>query len=284
MFFCFADESGNEGICDSQCRFFIICGMLVRSEYLLKFEEKVANLGTKYNLKKKINLKSVQRWHYDYKRFGSLSLAKRVEFWTDLYEIFRDCDVGLAASILDKWSFAKKYKPEVRESIISRTYMHFLEKTDQVMGESGDFQIIIFDETSNKDIIKHKHYWWVNHKTTQQAISNSYWAPFFITEEESHLLQMAHICAYNLDHLFNKQKTEYFDILKEAYCEYKTKSGKKLAMKVFPDVGRKQTLFRWKNHEICYWDYVGIDLRSVDEMQQMEQYVWPPVRDEISLE
>lgn len=276
MFFCFADESGNTDICHQETRFFIICGMLVKDSKLLKFEEDVANLAQEYNLRKKINLKNVQRWRYDYNRFGSLSQTRREQFWMDLYKIFFDCDIGLIASVLDKWSFAKKYKPEVRDPIISRTYMHFLEKADQVAREFDDFEIIVFDETDEKDNIRHKHYWWVNHGTTQQKIENTYWAPFFIREEESHLLQMAHVCAYNLDFLFNKQRPDYFNIVKDVYRTYETLRGKKRALKVFPDVGGKNVIFRCNDFEVSYWDYNGEDLRSEQEIRKMKSFIWPP--------
>lgn len=150
MLFCFADESGNEDIFNPDFRFFIICGMLVKGDKLLSFEEDIAELGQKYNLKKKINLKDVQRWHYDYTRFGNLSLNKKKQFWEDLYEIFHDSQIHLVASILDKWSFAKHYKSNIRDPILNRTYMHFLEKADQVVKAEDEFEIVIYDETDKK--------------------------------------------------------------------------------------------------------------------------------------
>jgi hypothetical protein len=275
MFLCFADESGNENIYDRQSRFFIISGMLTEDKNLLMFEEDIANLAQKYSLRKKINLKSVERWRYDYNRFGKLSMRKRKQFWSDLYEIFYNCKIGLVASILDKWSFARKYKPKVRDSILERTYMHFLEKTDQVVGGKDDFEIIVFDDTEKKDTLRHKHYWWVNHDTPYQEINNSYWALFFMREEESHLLQMAHICAYNLDFLFNKQRSEYFNIIKEAYCKYTTKYGERLAIKIFPSIGTKCKIFESGNIKLFYWDYDDRDLRSEEEIRKMKDFTWP---------
>jgi len=274
MLFCFADESGNENIFDPNSRFFIICGMLIKDDKLLEFEEDVANLAQGYDLKKKINLKGVQRWYYDYNRFGRLSLNKRKQFWKDLYKIFYKSQIHLVASVLDKWSFAKNYKPNVRDPVINRTYMHFLEKADQIVGESSEFEIIVFDETdkNKKEIIRHKHYWWVNHGTPYQEIRNTYWAPFFIREEESHLLQMAHICAYNLDFLFNKQKSDYFYFIKDAFCKYGTWKGKKVAIKVFPDTGTKYVIFRCENFEVSYWDYNEKDWRSEEEIERMKNF------------
>ena len=73
MYFCFADESGDTNIFNQKSRFFLICGMLIHEKYLLNFEEKVAELSLNFNLRKKINLKSVQRHNYEYKPFIVIS-------------------------------------------------------------------------------------------------------------------------------------------------------------------------------------------------------------------
>jgi hypothetical protein len=277
MYFCFADESGDINPSNPKSRFFLICGMLIDEKHLLGFEKKVAELALNFNLRKKINLKSVQRHRYEYKPFTRLSESKRKKFWSELFRIFFDCEIDLVASILDKWSFIKKYKPKVREDILSRTYMHFLEKSDQIINERNDFQIMIFDETPKKVEIRKKHFWWINHDTPiKQEINSTYWAPFFIREEESHLLQMAHNCAYNLNFLFNKNKIDYFKIIKDSFAKYRTLRGERIAIKIFPDVGEKNILYQWKDFEICYWNYTGHDLRSLEEIQKMENFKWPP--------
>jgi len=275
MYFCFADESGDTNIFNQKSRFFLICGMLIHEKYLLNFEEKVAELSLNFNLRKKINLKSVQRHNYEYKPFTRLSITKK-KFWNELFTIFHDCNIKLVASVLDKWSFAIKYKPIPREDIMSRTYMHFLEKSDQIVKEKKDFQIIIIDETPRKDDLRHKHFWWINHDTTKQEINNTYWAPFFIREEESHLLQMAHNCAYNIHFLFNKNKKDYFKIIKDSFGKYKTHRGVKTAIKVFPDLGKKNILYKCSKFEVCYWNYTGKDERSLEEIQKMKSFKWPP--------
>lgn len=117
------------------------------------------------------------------------------------------------------------------------------------------------------------HGTWINREIGQD-IDNTYWTPFFIREQESHLLQMAHICVYNLNSLFNQGRCDYFECIKDAFCKYGTKTGKKVAIKVFPNEGEKRTIFKCEDFEVAYWNYNKQDLRSEEEIEKMKSFIW----------
>jgi len=99
------------------------------------------------------------------------------------------------------------------------------------------------------------HYFWENFGTGWQKIEKIYWAPFFIREEESHLMQIADICSFNLHRLFNQEKCDYFEKIKNYFYWYGTKLGKRIAIKVFPDKGEKVILYKCEDLEIRYWNF-----------------------------
>ena len=230
-----------------------MCSLIVNEKQINLFEQYISNLGKEFGLAQRINLKKIRRAKYDYSPFERLSYKKKKEFWEKICSSLDIFGFKIVASVIDKKSHNEKYSHP--DPALKLSYKFLLEKIDQFLIEKNENGIVIYDENMKKEELRKCHYFWENFGTGWQKIEKIYWAPFFIREEESHLMQMADIGSFSLHRLFNQKKCDYFEKIKDSFYWYGTKSGRKIAIKVFPDAGEKISLYECKDFEICYWNF-----------------------------
>lgn len=249
MFLCFVDESGNYSLEDQAHEFFVLCSLQIKDLDIVTFEGRISELFREYGLPMKVNLKKIRRAGHDYKRFDRFGMKKKQNFYTDLYTLLNESSIRLIASVINKNSLRSKYKHP--DPPLERAYKHLLERINYFLSERHDMGIIIFDESYEKDKIRRKHLYWKTSGTEWTGLDNVYRSPFFIREEESYEMQIVDLCAYDVFRLFNLERSDYFECIKDLFHCYRSRETTEVAIKVFPILeDKKKEIYRCEQFTI----------------------------------
>lgn len=134
-----------------------------------------------------------------------LSDADLAEFVTKVYELFNSYDITVFAVVIDKRQMQKRFKAPERPNALA--YRMLFESIEVFLTqEVDDFGMVIFDKITEmvakkqgyEDLLYRQHVRYLEKGTGFLSINRIIEGLLFIPSNESNLIQLADLCAYNI--------------------------------------------------------------------------------------